>query len=80
MLPALVLAALVVTAVFAGRTGRPGAVVLGAVSVLWLLVDKPMEGEVLVVVTETHGLTAADLAGLTGIVLALILFVFPRRT
>jgi hypothetical protein len=53
--------------------------VLGALSVLWLLVNKPMEGRVLLVVTETHGLTAADLAGLTGLLLAAVLIVFPHR-
>ena len=78
MVAALVLAALVAGGVLAGRTGRTGAVVLGALSVLWLLVNKPMEGRVLVVVTETHGLTDADLAGLTGVLLALVLLVLPR--
>jgi hypothetical protein len=38
-----------------------------------------MEGEVLVVVTDEHGLTAADLAGVAGVVLAVLLLVFPRR-
>ena len=44
----------------------------------WLVVNKPMEGEVLVVVTEDHGLTTADLAGLAGVVLAVLLLVLPR--
>ncbi len=78
MVAALVLSALVAGGVLAGRTGRPGALALGALSLLWLLVNKPMEGRVLVGFTETHGLTGADLAGLTGIVLALVLLVFPR--
>ncbi len=78
MLAAVVLAALVAGGVLAGRTGRTGALVLCALSLLWLLVNKPMEGRTLIVVSETHGLTGADLAGLTGIVLALVLLAFPR--
>jgi hypothetical protein len=78
MLAALVLAALVASGVLAGRTGRLGAATLGVLSVLWLLVNKPMEGRVLYAVTDTNGLTGADLAGLTGIVLALLLFARPR--
>jgi hypothetical protein len=79
MAAALVLAALVAAGVLAGRTGRTGALLLGALSLLWLLVNKPMEGRTLVVFTETHGLTGADLAGLTGLLLAAALIVFPHR-
>ena len=78
MLAGLVLAALVVSGLAAGRFGRPGAVVLAAVSLLWLLVNKPMEGRVLFTVDETHGLTAGDLAGLTGVLLAIAMLVLPR--
>jgi len=78
VLPGLVLVALVACAVLAGRGGRWAALALGACSILWLVVNKPMEGEVLVVVTEDHGLTTADLAGLAGVVLAVLLLVLPR--
>jgi hypothetical protein len=78
MLAGLVLVALVASGVAAGWFGRPGAVVLALVSVLWLLVNKPMEGQVLVTFSETHGLTAGDLAGLAGILLALVLLARPH--
>jgi hypothetical protein len=68
--PIVVLAALVVAAGTADRTGRTGAVALGLVSVAWLLVNGPVEGLVLVRVTPDHGLTGADLAGLAGLALA----------
>lgn len=64
------LAALVVAAWWSPRAGRAGAVTLAAVSVLWLLVNDPMEGPVLLTVAEDHGLTAADLAGLAGLLIA----------
>jgi len=70
MLTGLVLAALVVAAGMAGRTGRPGAVALAVVSVLWLVVNKSMEGPTLVRISSTHGLVAADLAGVAGVVVA----------
>lgn len=65
-----VLALLVLAAGLAPRWGRPGAVVLAAVSVLWFLVNTPVEGRTLLVVTHHHGLTEADLAGLVGLGLA----------
>jgi hypothetical protein len=61
---------LVISAATADRTGRAGAGVLAAASVVWLLVNGPMEGSVLYPVTEGHGLTAADLVGLTGLGIA----------
>ena len=70
MVAGLVLVALLLCAAAAGRWGRGAAVALAVVSVLWLLVNKPMEGSVLVVVSDTRGLTSADLAGLAGLVLA----------
>lgn len=71
MLAALVLVALVAVAGLGDRWGRPGAVALAGVSLVWLLVNGPMEGVVLLTVTESRGLTGADLAGFTGFGLAL---------
>jgi hypothetical protein len=68
--PIVVLAALVVAAGTADRTGRVGAVALGLLSVGWLLVNGPVEGLVLVRLTADHGLTGADLAGFAGLALA----------
>jgi hypothetical protein len=70
MVAGLVLVALVVSAAVAVPLGRAGAALLGVLSVLWLGVNGPMEGEVLVVVSKAHGLTAGDLAGLAGLVVA----------
>lgn len=67
MIAGLVLAALVVAAALAPLLGRPGAVLLAAVSVLWLLVNGPLEGEVLVSFNDDHGLTSADLATVAGL-------------
>lgn len=66
----MVLAGLVLAAGVGPRQGLVSGAVLAAIAVLWLLVNEPMEGSVLLRVTATHGLTAADLAGLSGLVLA----------
>jgi hypothetical protein len=68
VIPGLVLAALVVVAGL-GPDGRLGGLLLAATAVLWILVNKPMEGATLVAVAEDHGLTAGDLAGLVGVLL-----------
>ncbi|HEX3932692.1 MAG TPA: hypothetical protein VHW64_18495 [Nocardioides sp.] len=71
MIAGLVLVALVLT-VRLTHARRPRAgYVLVLVSVLWLVVDKAMEGPTVLYVTARHGLTAADLAGLVGILLGL---------
>ncbi len=69
MLAGVVLTALVLTAALAPRNRR-GAGLLALVAVLWFVVNRPMEGPVLWPVTEDHGLTAADLAGLAALALA----------
>ena len=69
VLAALVLVGLVLAAGMSGPYGRRGAVALALVSVLWLVVNGPMEGPLLVV-TPDHGLTGGDLAGLAGLGLA----------
>jgi len=65
----LVLVALVLLAGL-GRDRPWSGWALGAVAVLWLVVNGPMEGPVLLTVTASHGLTAGDLAGLAGLGLA----------
>ena len=74
MLAGLVLVLLVVSAGLAGWVGRPGVVALALTSVLWLVVNQPVEGEVLLRVSTGHGLTSADLAGLAGLVMAVVLW------
>ena len=74
MLAGLVLVLLVVSAGLAGWVGRPGVVALALTSVLWLVVNQPVEGEVLLRVSTSHGLTSADLAGLAGLVMAVVLW------
>jgi len=70
MLAAVVLVALVVLAGVSAETRAAGAVALGVISVVWLAVNRSMEGQILWTVTPSHGLTAADLAGLAGLLLA----------
>ncbi|MCW2700102.1 MAG: hypothetical protein JWQ45_1637 [Blastococcus sp.] len=70
MLAALVLATLVLAAGIGGSFGRRGAIGLAVLSVLWFVVNGPMEGPVLVTVSSSHGVTGADLAGLVGLALA----------
>jgi hypothetical protein len=79
VIAALVLAGLVLTAGLSGRHGMPGAVTLAAVSVLWFVVNGPMEGPTLVVVAKGHGLTGGDLAGLAGLGLAVFQGARSRR-
>lgn len=67
--PGIGLALLVLVAFYAHRRPRWGGIALIGISLTWLLTNKTMEGGVLIVVVRGHGLTAADLAGLTGIAL-----------
>ncbi|MBF4163992.1 hypothetical protein [Nocardioides acrostichi] len=67
MTPALVLSLLVLAAATLSFTRWLGVVALALVSVLWLAVNGPVEGEVLWVVGPSMGLTGADLAGLAGL-------------
>lgn len=53
------------------------AVVLVLVAVVWILVNGPVEGPVLIVFTKNHGLTVADLPSLAAIGVAALL-VWPR--
>jgi hypothetical protein len=70
MLAAVVLAGLVLAAGLSAPYGVRGAALLAGVSVLWLVVNGPMEGLVLWTVSEDHGVTGRDLAGFTGLALA----------
>ena len=70
MVPAVVLAGLVLCAGFSRELGRGGAALLAAVSVLWLILNGPVEGVVLIEFSAGHGLTGADLAGVAGLSLA----------
>ena len=79
MVAAVVLAGLVLAAGLSARFGLAGAVVLAAMSVLWLLVNGPMEGPTLVRLTWSHGFTGGDLAGVAGFGLAVFHGVRARR-
>jgi len=74
MLAGLALVLLVVAACLAGYVGRPAVPVLAVASGLWLVVNGPMEGGVLIPVTAAHGLSYADLAGLAGLGIAVWLW------
>ena len=70
MIAGLALVLLVLTAGTVSRSGLLGAAALAASSLLWLRVNSPMEGTVLLQVAVNHGVTAADLAGVAGLGLA----------
>jgi hypothetical protein len=67
----LVLVALVLTVRFTRLRSPRAGYLLVLVALVWLVVDKEMEGSVVVRVTRTHGLTAADLTGLLVLALGL---------
>ncbi len=66
-----------------GWWAKVASIGLAGVSLLWLLVNQPMEGQTLVELTRLHGLTEADLAGLAGLGLAVLRFMLsdwhPQR-
>lgn len=63
MIAGLALLALVLCAAWS-RRDKTSALLLGVASVVWVLLDHPMEGRVLITVARGHGLTAADVPGL----------------
>jgi hypothetical protein len=71
---------MLVSAGTSDRTGRTGAAVLAVASVVWFFVNRPMEGSVLVRLSEDHGITAADLVGLAGLAIAGWRFQLWRRS
>ena len=80
MIAAVVLVGLVLTAGLSARFRMGGVVALAGMSLLWLVVNGPMEGPVLLTVTAAHGVTGADLAGLAGLALAACRFTALRRS
>jgi hypothetical protein len=66
----LVLALMIFLAVRTARGGRWSALVLVPVSLVWLLINAPVEGPTLLVVSWSHGITAADLLSVGGLALA----------
>jgi hypothetical protein len=79
VIAAVVLVGLVLTAGLSGRFRMAGVVALAAMSLLWLVVNGPMEGPILAIVAPGHGLTGGDLAGLAGLALAAYRFTALRR-
>lgn len=61
------------------RPGPPAVVAVVAAGVAWWLVNGPVEGPVLHVVTPTHGLTVADLLVPPLVALAVLAAVRRRR-
>jgi hypothetical protein len=66
----LVLALLAVAALAATLGSRVAALALIVLSVAWLLVNGPFEGPTLVVLSWSHGITAADLISVAAVGLA----------
>jgi hypothetical protein len=66
----LVLVLLVVAAVRAIRGDRLAALVLVPLSLTWLVVNGPFEGPTLLVISWSHGITAADMITVAGMVIA----------
>lgn len=61
-------------------TGRQQvALVLLVVAAVWVLVNGPVEGPTLVVLSATHGITVADLASVALGLVAVFLFWTGRR-
>lgn len=77
LLPALILAAMVLLAGTLDRWGRPGAIALGVLSIGWLLTNQKMEGPTLLSFTPAHGFTGGDLAGVAGLGIAVWRYVRP---
>lgn len=79
MLAAVVLALLVLVAGTGDRTGRPGAVLLAGLAVLWTATSTPMEGPLLLFLSDEHGITGADLVSVIAFGLAVWRFVTTGR-
>ena len=78
LLAVLVLLALVGCGLLCRRDTPVWPLVLIVLCGLWLLVNKPLEGPVLLVLTRAHGITLSDLLSAAGVILAAVLLY--RRT
>jgi hypothetical protein len=61
------------------RTRVVTAAVLVLAAVVWVLVNGPVEGPVLVVVSPDHGLTVADLFSVAAVLVAVLLLLSDHR-
>ena len=61
------------------KPSRPAALVLIAVSVLWILFNGPVEGAVLYSFTPANGLTESDLLSVAGLGIAIYTLRKRRR-
>jgi hypothetical protein len=60
------------------RRRRVTAAVLVVFAVVWVFVNEPVEGPTLLVLSRTHGITAADLLSVAAVIVAIGLLL-PRR-
>jgi hypothetical protein len=60
------------------RRRRVWAGVLVVFAVVWVFVNEPVEGPTLLILTRTHGVTAADLLSVAAVLVAIGLLL-PRR-
>ena len=75
----LALAATMLVAAGLGARSRVAAVLLVALSVLWIAVSVRPEGPILWTITAHHGVVLADLWGLLGLVVGVVLLARRRR-
>jgi hypothetical protein len=75
----LVLVAVILVTLLSRRANRAWRVVTAVVSLVWFPLNAPVEGPVLFRVTPSHGLTAADLIGFAGLVVAIAAPALRRR-
>lgn len=54
--------------------------VLSIAAMVWLVVNHPIEGRILLVVTPNHGLTEADLPALAALLVSGVLVLTARRS
>jgi hypothetical protein len=60
---------------FAMTRRRWLAVGLAGAAVIWILVNRPVEGPVLLTLTHSHGITVADLPSLALIIVAAVILI-----
>ena len=63
-----------------GLRHRIGIAILGLLSVAWFTVDRMFEGEVIVRLSRSHGVTVSDLIGLLGLIITGLLWLGSDRT